>query len=261
MLSTRRYDDSDEGLDEWNFMTVYNWGENPKGTWRLKITDNPNQDDAMSFFGSDSGDDVETLEEQVIDTQTKLKKAQWDAMRKQDPFFDAPYPSGVRKTNVAKKSADMNNLDEKGNIPKPNPMYEKYTLPIKKGTLAVFDETAHANDPSNEDDDEHATKEIKLTEKRDGGEQTPDKALVREKKDAFEGQERAILEYYNNMRKTNEKKSSKFKKVQVQEEETGTERVQVNAGYENPRIACESGYNSCSGVVLKWVLTLYGTGE
>ena len=27
MLSTRRYDDSDEGLDEWNFMTVYNWGK------------------------------------------------------------------------------------------------------------------------------------------------------------------------------------------------------------------------------------------
>ena len=26
MLSPRRYDDSDEGLDEWNFMTVYNWG-------------------------------------------------------------------------------------------------------------------------------------------------------------------------------------------------------------------------------------------
>ena len=65
-------------------------GENPKGTWRLKITDNPNQDDAMSFFGSDSGDDVETLEEQVIDTQTKLKKAQWDAMRKQVNLFLQP---------------------------------------------------------------------------------------------------------------------------------------------------------------------------
>jgi len=26
MLSTRKYDDSSEGLDEWNFMTVFNWG-------------------------------------------------------------------------------------------------------------------------------------------------------------------------------------------------------------------------------------------
>ena len=27
MLSTRKYDDSTEGLDEWNFMTVFNWGK------------------------------------------------------------------------------------------------------------------------------------------------------------------------------------------------------------------------------------------
>ena len=27
MLSTRKYDDSDEGLDEWHFMTVYCWGK------------------------------------------------------------------------------------------------------------------------------------------------------------------------------------------------------------------------------------------
>ena len=27
MLSTRRYDDSKEGLDNWSFMTVHCWGE------------------------------------------------------------------------------------------------------------------------------------------------------------------------------------------------------------------------------------------
>lgn len=148
------------------------------------------------------------------------------------------------------------NLDEKGNIPKPNPMYDKYTLPIKKGTLAVFDETAHENEANSEDPD---SKGSKLMEDNFKNGQSSEK-IVRSKKDSFEGQERAILDYYNDMRKNNQKKSTKFKKVQVQEEETGTERVQVNAGYENPRIACESGYNSCSGVVLKWVLTLYGTG-
>lgn len=37
----------------------------------------------MSLFGGDGADDVEALEEQVIDTQTKLKKAQWDQMRKE----------------------------------------------------------------------------------------------------------------------------------------------------------------------------------
>jgi len=272
MLSTRRYDDSDEGLDEWNFMTVYNWGENPKGTWRLKITDNPNQDDAMSFFGSDSGDDVETLEEQVIDTQTKLKKAQWDAMRKQDPFFDAPYPSGVRKTNVAKRIFDEKKQGEKqvfqenfghSNIPKPS--YDEYTVPVKKGTLAVFDEEAHNADDSAEsstdDKDPEADEDEETSRVKEKPNNSSDQELLREKKAFLEGQEAAIYDYYTNMRKKQDKKTNKYKKVQVQEEETGTQRVQVNAGYENPRIACESGYNSCSGVVLKWVLTLYGTGE
>lgn len=47
------------------------------------------------------------------------------------------------------------------------------------------------------------------------------------------------------------------KKVQVAAEETATQRVQVNAGYENPEIPCLG--NGCSGVLLKWVLTFYGT--
>jgi len=47
------------------------------------------------------------------------------------------------------------------------------------------------------------------------------------------------------------------KKVQVAAEETATQRVQVNAGYENPEIPCLG--SGCSGVMLKWVLTFYGT--
>jgi hypothetical protein len=97
MLSPRRYDDSDEGLDEWNFMTVYNWGEDPKGMWRLKITDNPNQEQE-NMFGEDN--DVEELEEQVIDAQAKMQKAKWDERRKKEPYFDEPYPPGVRKEKV-----------------------------------------------------------------------------------------------------------------------------------------------------------------
>ena len=54
--------------------------------------------------------------------------------------------------------------------------------------------------------------------------------------------------------------SNAYKKVQVTEEETGTQRVQVNAGYENPKISCVSG-SSCSGVLLKFVLTFRGTNE
>lgn len=47
------------------------------------------------------------------------------------------------------------------------------------------------------------------------------------------------------------------KKVQVAAEETATQRVQVNAGYENPEIPCLG--SGCSGVLLKWVVTFYGT--
>ena len=52
-------------------------------------------------------------------------------------------------------------------------------------------------------------------------------------------------------------KKDATKKVQVAKEVAGTQRVQVNAGYENPEIPCLQ--EGCSGVLLKWVLTLYGT--
>ena len=81
------------------------------------------------------------------------------------------------------------------------------------------------------------------------------------RRDEVDDARKAILDYYTRM--SNVKKttvhSDKYKKVQVQQEETGTPRVQVNAGYENPRIVCESGVENCSGVLLKWVLTLYGS--
>lgn len=85
---------------------------------------------------------------------------------------------------------------------------------------------------------------------------------------------KAILDYYKQLESTTtntdnnvgEKKtivnrhhSDKYKKVQVQqEEETGVPRVQVNAGYQSPKIQCE-GSELCSGVLLKWVITFYGT--
>ena len=69
----------------------------------------------------------------------------------------------------------------------------------------------------------------------------------------FNARKRNILTFRDFLKKS--------KKVQVQQEETGTQRVQVNAGYENPRISCESGYTTCSGVLINYKLTFYGTGE
>ena len=39
LLHRRHNDDSRNGLKDWSFMTVYNWGENPKGVWILKFMD------------------------------------------------------------------------------------------------------------------------------------------------------------------------------------------------------------------------------
>ncbi|EDO38852.1 predicted protein, partial [Nematostella vectensis] len=109
MLSTRRYDDSKEGLDKWSFMTVHCWGENPRGFWKLNVIDNPlNEigDRVVNGFGtlhldtSKQDTDVEDLEEQVIDDQTKQQAARIQSIKNTNPLFDFPYPAGVRRDRV-----------------------------------------------------------------------------------------------------------------------------------------------------------------
>ena len=85
-----------------------------------------------------------------------------------------------------------------------------------------------------------------------------------ERRDEVEDARKEILNYYSQFTSSVKKDqmsyvhSDKYKKVQVQQEETGVPRVQVNAGYENPKIQCE-GSEMCSGVLLKWVITFYGS--
>ncbi|XP_035673145.1 proprotein convertase subtilisin/kexin type 6-like [Branchiostoma floridae] len=43
LMSTRSRDDSTDGFQEWAFMTVYNWGEDPLGTWKVTVKDNPSE--------------------------------------------------------------------------------------------------------------------------------------------------------------------------------------------------------------------------
>ena len=43
ILSERAVDFSSEGFVNWPFMSVHTWGEDPKGTWRLRIIDNVNK--------------------------------------------------------------------------------------------------------------------------------------------------------------------------------------------------------------------------
>jgi subtilisin-like proprotein convertase family protein len=39
LLTEREQDKSIDGFRNWAFMSVHNWGENPKGLWRIKIMD------------------------------------------------------------------------------------------------------------------------------------------------------------------------------------------------------------------------------
>ncbi|XP_067951306.1 PC3-like endoprotease variant B [Watersipora subatra] len=50
MLSPRRKDDSKGGID-FTFMTVRCWNENPRGTWKLTITDTGADSDVSTFYG------------------------------------------------------------------------------------------------------------------------------------------------------------------------------------------------------------------
>ncbi|XP_069743214.1 PC3-like endoprotease variant B isoform X4 [Narcine bancroftii] len=42
LLGTRMFDTSRAGLSKWTFMSVHSWGEDPYGTWTLKVSDNKN---------------------------------------------------------------------------------------------------------------------------------------------------------------------------------------------------------------------------
>lgn len=39
LLRHRKLDKSNEGFQNWTFMSVMTWGENPKGVWTLEILD------------------------------------------------------------------------------------------------------------------------------------------------------------------------------------------------------------------------------
>lgn len=66
LLHQRPFDSSSSGLKGWTFMTVYNWGENPSGTWKLIFTDN---NDTKSL-----GNVARDLEEEYVEKLDQLKR-------------------------------------------------------------------------------------------------------------------------------------------------------------------------------------------
>ncbi len=50
LLSEREQDSSTDGFKNWSFMSVHNWGEDPKGLWTIKIMDTVNSFQMISIF-------------------------------------------------------------------------------------------------------------------------------------------------------------------------------------------------------------------
>ena len=75
LLHQRPFDSSSSGLKGWTFMTVYNWGENPKGVWDLIFTDNK----ALNPFKKDRRDlEVEYMHELDRKKQKNEQQQQQD---------------------------------------------------------------------------------------------------------------------------------------------------------------------------------------
>lgn len=336
MLSTRHYDDSKEGLDNWGFMTVHCWGENPRGFWQLKLIDNPLNaigDRVLNGYGtlhldtSKQDTDVEDLEEQVIDDQTKQQQSKIQQMKLQNGHVDFPYPPGVRRDEVRHQNSsemseqsvidDLYNLTESDVASTTEYIYDRSHISHPQGSGSGEISGSGEEYPKNNiyDDGKYglraevsADREISSSE--DFDEDDDDNNIEADERDNIlypdpEGSESdrtfreevpdidddylddGVVENYDDLDddtlvKKPAIKKAKFKganqkklpmakksvlednnsypikkKVQVASEETATQRVQVNAGYENPEIPCLG--SGCSGVLLKWVLTFYGT--
>jgi hypothetical protein len=49
LLSERLGDNSNEGFNNWAFMSVHTWGENPSGVWKIRINDQVSSNDHDSY--------------------------------------------------------------------------------------------------------------------------------------------------------------------------------------------------------------------
>ncbi|XP_066924353.1 PC3-like endoprotease variant B isoform X2 [Clytia hemisphaerica] len=272
MLSTRKYDDSDEGLDEWHFMTVYCWGENPRGTWKIIIRDNYEQGNGMFSDGSESAPDLEQLEDQVIDSQMKIQA---------NPLYDGTLNSGGLRRDQISRQPNYYGYPAYNYGPINYPYANYDIMNYGRSYIPATPEAGEEGAYYENEEEGHAylepmtSEEVEKDEERNARDfvehahQTLHKKYShhaaaddseRTRRDEVDDARKAILDYYtrmNNVKKTTVH-SDKYKKVQVQEEETGVPRVQVSAGYQNPKIQCV-GDELCSGVLLKWVITFYGS--
>lgn len=194
-----------------------------------------------------------------------------------DPNFDFPYPPGVRRNKVKRPNANDSSAETEENIV--DDLFNLTESDSASFTEYVYDRS-HISRPSNQDTPDTDREDTKDGSGNTGSDETQDTGsglYGSEYNNGDKGtgvfvlgkpqkQNRFIKKNMKNTNKeelstkknvVSKKKLVNSKKVQVAKQETATQRVQVNAGYDNPDIPCLS--QGCSGVLLKWVLTFYGT--
>ncbi|XP_028414543.1 PC3-like endoprotease variant B [Dendronephthya gigantea] len=261
MLSTRRYDDSRNGLHDWTFMTVHNWGENPKGVWIMNVTDNINilgkHLNAGTFIQHDTSKqaaDVEDLEQEVIDDQKKTEELErvHDGTGTPRPVQDnARYPEGVKKFTIDRGM--------------PRTEDRKYftggyvTQPTfwNRSNSAYYNDFNYGRPMTYGYVDQPYTSEYQYDEDPRG------RRYV--KRDTMFDSIYPDDDRENFVTSSESKREQTYIDAHPQEtlEETGSQRVQVNNGFQEdfvPGFNSESGHVT-SGILLQWKLTFYGTGS
>jgi len=283
MLSTRRYDDSDKGLHDWTFMTVHNWGENPKGVWTLNVTDNIlsltskgfNLNGYLQHDTSKQEPDVEDLEEEVIDDEKKMKDLEEKKKGKTKSIsaLDVPYPEGVKRSKISTYEVKEDELDEDRNLIETDEAIDSLLHDTEKKTVVTGDNDGELALESTEEysngnvNPSTATLEgQRMFELADGiwGKSRVDKAAAQENNNDVFGHDRNL----NSILKGHDKEATKRMglsyqdpRVQVQEDVTGSQRVQVSNGFQEPFLpSLSSSGRVSSGQLLEWSLVFYGTG-
>ncbi|XP_066929242.1 PC3-like endoprotease variant B [Clytia hemisphaerica] len=274
MLSTRRYDDSDKGLHDWTFMTVHNWGENPKGVWTMNVTDNIlaltshgiNLNGYTQHDTSKQEPDVEDLEQEVIDDEKRVKELEQKKKLKKKGV------SGSTSTLDVPQPNDLNGIKKRDRIKtyniKKDDLDEDRTLLEQDDSMLSMLRNSESRDKKtviNENFDDAKTLEamVNYNSLTFTGENEDDKTKKKKKK-KNSIDENQVYGYDRNIKNVVDSKRNDLfledPRVQVQEE-TGSQRVQVSNGYQEPFNLDESnGVRSESGQVLEWSLTFWGTG-
>ena len=104
LLHRRQNDDSKNGLKNWSFMTVYNWGENPKGTWVLTFTDRERV--ISKSFSKRYQRDMEEIYVKMLDRKKRKTEMKNSQQKKAASSAESDDESDVNFHEASDKSAD-----------------------------------------------------------------------------------------------------------------------------------------------------------